>query len=208
MTPHPYHFPKYLGFGLANHSGQSARWSHGNLFSFATILVLLLRDQSSSIQENAEAVRVFDILRDFGFIGDASGKAIMSASSTTVTIPIQELGEIYRRESRNLNIYNLIPYLESWAASVTSGMRHILFLDGLDSIFLNDDQYDQSLSSLVQAAYALNQKLRDSRAAGSIVLLLGTTYSAHLPYIARLSEDERRPFARLGLARALRPRWN
>ena len=135
-------------------------------------LELLLSDQNSSIQENAEAVRVFDILREFGFIGDASGKALISASNTTVTIPIQELGEIYRRESRNLNIYSLIPYLESWAVSVTAGMRHILFLDGLDSVFLNDYQYDQSLSSLVQAAYALNQKLRDSRATGSIVLLL------------------------------------
>lgn len=136
-------------------------------------LELLLRDQGSSIQQNTEAIRVSKLLRDFGFMGDASGRALLRASNTTVTIPIPKLGEIYRRESRpDLNIYNLAPYLETWVASASSGVRHILLLDGLDSVFLNDLKYDESLSSLVQAGYALNQRFRGDRATGSIVLLL------------------------------------
>lgn len=45
-------------------------------------------------------------------------------------------------------------------------------LDGLDSIFLNDEKYDESLASLVQAAYAINQRLSNTGATGSVVLLL------------------------------------
>lgn len=136
-------------------------------------LELLLRDQGCSIQQNSEAIRVSKLLRDFGFMGDASGRALLIAANTTVTIPIPKLGEIYKRESRpDLNIYNLIPYLESWVADASSEIRHVLLLDGLDSVFLNDLRYDESLSSLVQAAYSLNQKLRGDKATGSIVLLL------------------------------------
>lgn len=136
-------------------------------------LELLLRDQSCSVQSNREVMRVSKLLRDYGFLGDASGRALTKFSSTTVEIPIPKLGTIYRRESKStLNIYNLIPYLEDWVANATSQVRHILLVDGLDSIFLNDEKYDESLSSLVQAAYALNQRLREHSATGSIVLLL------------------------------------
>jgi hypothetical protein len=136
-------------------------------------LELLLRDHGASIQSNLEVLRVARLLRNFGFMGDASGRALLKATNTTVTIPIPKLGPIYKRESRtSLNIYNLIPYLESWVAENDSRLRHVLLVDGLDSIFLNDIKYDESLASLVQAAYSINQKLRQQRATGSIVLLL------------------------------------
>lgn len=136
-------------------------------------LELLLRDKDCSIQKNTEALRVAKLLRQFGFLGDASGRALTRFANTTVEIPIPKLGTIYRRESRpTLNIYNLIPYLEEWVANANANMRHVLLVDGLDSIFLNDEKYDESLSSLVQAAYALNQRLREHKATGSVVLLL------------------------------------
>ncbi|MGV0720555.1 hypothetical protein ABQF17_17970 [Mycolicibacterium elephantis] len=136
-------------------------------------LELMLRDQGCSIQKDSEVRRVAKLLREFGFMGDASGRALVKASTTTISIPIPKLGDLYKRESKpTLNIYNLIPYLEDWVCNQESEVRHILLLDGLDSIFLNDAKYDESLSSLVQAAYSLNQKLRSSAATGSIVLLL------------------------------------
>lgn len=83
------------------------------------------------------------------------------------------MGTIYKKESKNsLNIFSLLPYLEEWAAGARSGNRHILFLDGLDSIFLNDSKYDESLASLVQAAYSVNQQLHEAGATGSVVLLM------------------------------------
>jgi hypothetical protein len=94
-------------------------------------LELLLRDQGSSIQQEAEPIRISGLLRDFGFMGDASGRALLKASSTTVTIPIPKLGEIYKRESHpNLNIYNLIPYRESWVVGARSQVRNVLLQMG------------------------------------------------------------------------------
>lgn len=136
-------------------------------------LELLMRDEGCSINRNPEVVRVARLLRDFGFMGDASGRALLKFSTTTVTIPVPKLGSIYKRESSSaLNIFNLIPYLETWVAEAESKVRHVLLIDGLDSIFLNDAKYDESLASMVQAAYTLNQKLMEYRATGSVVLLL------------------------------------
>jgi len=136
-------------------------------------LELLLSDKDCRFQKSREVKRVATLLRGYGFMGDASGRALLKASSTTITIPIPQLGQLYKRESRpELNIYNLTPYLESWVANAVADARHVLVLDGLDSIFLNDTHYDESLASLVQAAYDLNQKLRERVATGSIVLLL------------------------------------
>ena len=136
-------------------------------------LQLLLREDSSYFSSDREVRRVAKLLRDYGFTGDASGKALTNISSTTITIPIPKIGEIYKKEQRAaLNIYNLVPYLESWAVSALSSTRHVLLLDGLDSILLNDPKYDESLASLVQAAYILNQRFYENDSCGSIVLLM------------------------------------
>ncbi|OII01477.1 hypothetical protein BIU95_07265 [Curtobacterium sp. MCBA15_007] len=136
-------------------------------------LALLLEDQSCDLPNRTEVTRVTRLLRQYGLLGDTSGRAILNVSNTTIEIPIPKLGTVYRRESRTkLNIFSLLPYLEEWAANARSGNRHLLMLDGLDSIFLNDEKYDESLASLVQAAYSINQRLSNTGATGTIVLLL------------------------------------
>lgn len=136
-------------------------------------LELILSDGEAKLNDAHEVKRVAHLLRDFGFMSDASGRALTVAATTTISIPIPKLGDIYKRESKSvLNIYNLIPYLETWVCEVTSRSRHVLVVDGLDSILLNDSKYDESLSSLVQAAYQLNQKLAERAASGSVVLLM------------------------------------
>lgn len=136
-------------------------------------LELLLRDQGCSLRSNNEVMRVAKALRQYGFTGDTSGRALLKISGTTVSIPIPNLGSIYKRESKgSINIYNLLPYMEEWVTQAESSVRHILLLDGLDSIFLNDSKYDESLASLVQAAYELNQVLQLNKATGTVVLLL------------------------------------
>jgi hypothetical protein len=136
-------------------------------------LALLLSDESNDLPARVEVDRVVRLLRRYGFTGDTAGRAIINATTTTVEIPLPKLGTIYRRESKAaLNIFNLLPYMEEWAAGARSANRHVLILDGLDSIFLNDPKYDESLASLVQAAYSINQHLGSVGATGSIVLLL------------------------------------
>jgi hypothetical protein len=139
----------------------------------SSFLELLLRDQGSSAQRDPEVIRVAQILREFGFMSDASGRALTTAARSTITIPLPGLGEVYKRESgRAINIYNLVPYLERWVGENRSANRHVLVLDGLDSILLNDPQYDESLASLIQAAYQLNQGLTEAGSSGTVVLLL------------------------------------
>ena len=136
-------------------------------------LDLLLKDESAIIPNASEVARVTRLLRRYGFMGSGSGRALIDVSKTKVSIPIPRVGTIYERESqKELTIFALLPYLENWASNTRSGNRHLLLLDGLDSIFLNDRKYDESLAALVQAAYSINQKLRSNGATGSVVLLL------------------------------------
>ncbi len=72
-------------------------------------LEVLLRDQGCSLQKDKEVMRVAKLLRNFGFMGDASGRVLLQASNTTITIPIPKMGEVYKRESKpDLNIYSLM----------------------------------------------------------------------------------------------------
>ena len=65
-------------------------------------LELLLRDQGCSLQSKRDVTRVAKILRDYGFMGDASGKALLKASTTTVSLPIPQLGQITSERIRPL----------------------------------------------------------------------------------------------------------
>lgn len=136
-------------------------------------LDLLLRDTGTILPAESEVRRVTSLLRRYGFMGGASGKALLSISNTAISIPIPKLGNIYHRESLDkLTIFALLPYLEEWASNARSGHRHLLVLDGLDSIFLNDAKYDESMAALVQAAYTINQRFARTGSTGRIVLLL------------------------------------
>jgi hypothetical protein len=157
-------------------------------------LTLLRRDNACSVTNIREVDRVTKLLREFGFMGDASGRALLKVATTTVEIPIPKVGSIYKRESKSaLNIFSLIPYLEDWVMSAKSPNRHVLFIDGLDSIYLNDPKYDESLAALVQAAYRLNQSLGAADATGSVVLLLRndvfSRVSLRLPDSQKMRDD-------------------
>lgn len=136
-------------------------------------LNLVLNDQSALIPNESEVRRVIKHLQQYGLIGDTAGRAILTVSKTIVQIPVPKLGTIYRRESSpTLGIFSLLPYLQDWAENVRSGNRHLLLLDGLDSIFLNDKAYDESMAALVQAAHMINRRFSRAGSSGSIVLLL------------------------------------
>jgi hypothetical protein len=159
-------------------------------------LELLLKDQACDLPNRNEVARVTKLLKGYGLIGDVAGRAILDVSKTTIEIPIPKVGTIYRRESQSkLNIFSLLPYLEDWAANARSGNRHLLMLDGLDSIFLNDEKYDESLASLVQATYSINQRLAGNGATGSVVLLLRNDVFNRVSLILPDSQKMRDDFA-------------
>jgi hypothetical protein len=133
-------------------------------------LDLLLSDPDCRIPNKTEVVRVTRLLRKYGLMGRTSGRAILDLSTTSVEIPAPRNASY--KQDKPLNIFSLLPILENWVSNAQSPNRHQLLLDGLDSIFLNDKKYNESLAALVQASYTLNQMLNKNKATGSIILLI------------------------------------
>lgn len=161
----------------------------------ANYLELLLKDPSCSLLLSADVERVARALRQLGFTGEAAGKVVLDTATQTFKIPIPTVGEIYEREqSQELDIFHLTPHMERWVTRATSESRALLILDGLDSIFLNDLKYEESLSSLVQAAYNLNQSMRHHKAKGAIVVLMRNDVfariSSRVPDSQKMRDDQ------------------
>lgn len=136
------------------------------------LLDLVIRDQSNTLYQDPDVATVVKALRSYGFLDPTPARAVVTASSQTIKIPIPTLGDVFSSEkSSSLHLYHLIPYLEKWCSiSTTHGYR--LFLDGLDSIYLNDPQYLPTLTALVNAVYQVNQDLSIAGADARIVLLV------------------------------------
>ena len=169
------HLPlaEILNSKRANHSAPYEPEMHGDLFFLANYLDVALSDTRAEIAQLREIKRVVKSLRDFGFMATDSGHVLLRAHGATYSLPTGQMGSLFRGEGgRELGIYSLLPYLERWALTLKIPRRHILILDGLDSIFLNDAAYDESLAGLAQAAYELNLALMKASATGSIVLLI------------------------------------
>lgn len=144
------------------------------------LLDVILRDPNSKLNSNQEALDVIDKLRDFGFLDSTPRDAILKASRITWKVPVPAIGRIFDREAvTSLHLINLMPYMEEWIAQEGADrQRHYVILDGLDSIYLNDPQYIPAISSLVQSALVINQKLkRKGGGAGVIVLLRNDVFS-------------------------------
>lgn len=136
-------------------------------------LDVALGDPNTHLSQMREVKRVIRTLREAGFMGGESGRKLQLISNMSYSIDRSSAGTLFKDEiGSRVDISTLTPYLERWARSLRSSRRHILILDGLDSILLNDPQYDESIAGLSQAAYDINLDLRESQATGSVVLLL------------------------------------
>ena len=162
------------------------------LIILCALLDLVLEDQSSPLHANGEVHRVETELRKRGFMDSTPTKAVLEAIKTTYKIPIPRVGEIFSREKTStMHLYNIVPILQQWVCSNRGNNRHTLILDGLDSIYLNAPQYFESIASLVQAVYAINQQLRSSGATAHVVLLARNDLFSRVPLAdaGKIKED-------------------
>lgn len=154
-------------------SGALRTYTAWKFILLANYMDVALSDREAKIANIGAIRRVLRTLKEFGFISSEAGKTLLQVSGKSFTLEKADLGTLFRDEvDSSITIFSLIPYLERWALSVRSTMRHILILDGLDSIFLNDARYDESLAGLTQAAHDINLSLSAKGATGSIVLLI------------------------------------
>lgn len=147
------------------------------------LLDLMLKDQSSSLQHDPQAIRVTNELRKLGFMDPTPKNAVIAASKSTFKVSFASFGEYSREQgsSPSVNLYNLVPHLEKWVIENESPNSHLLVLDGLDSIYLNDERYSVVVASLLQAAYSVHQKLRMHSASAHIVLLVRNDIFSRIP---------------------------
>lgn len=154
-------------------AGATRTYSAWKFILLCNYLDVALEDPESTIKAIRSIKRVLNTLKEAGFIGSDSGRTLLKVGATSYVIDKDSAGDLFKGEAgATVNIFTLTPYLERWATGIKSPNRHILLLDGLDSIFLNDPRYDESIAGLAQAAYDLNQALLTHAATGSIALLL------------------------------------
>lgn len=158
-----------------------------------SLLDVILSDQASELNRDGDALQVIGKLREYGFLDPTPKPAIVSAGKTTIKVPIPGIGTVFERESASsLHLVHLIPYLEKWVARESGGaIRHIVVIDGLDSIYLNDPAYIPAMTDMVQAAYQINQRLREHQSAAHLVLLLRNDVFSRLslPDGGKIRED-------------------
>lgn len=162
------------------------------LLVLCALLDVLLEDQSSSANRDPDIQRTVRELRVHGFLDPTPSRAILTASKKTIKVPLPSLGEVYARESAtSLHLYHLVPFLEKWITEDASPNAHILILDGLDSIYLNDPQYLPTLTGLVQGVYLVNQALSGSGSSARVVLLIRNDVFTRLelPDAGKMRED-------------------
>lgn len=153
-------------------AGTTRTYSAWKFILLANYLDVVLSDPQVSLTNIRSVKRVIKTLAEAGFISSASGKNLLTMDNKSFFISREEAADLFKNEANaRVSIYSLLPYMESWAQTAKSPNRHLLLLDGLDSILLNDEIYDESISGLTQAAYDINLDL-GANATGSIVLLL------------------------------------
>jgi hypothetical protein len=145
------------------------------LLVLSALLDLVLKDQSNIANRDLDVLRVVEDLRSYGFMDPTPSRAVLTASQQTIKIALPILGPVYERSStRSAHLFHLVPYLRDWTSQLANKSTHTyrLFLDGLDSIYLNDPQYLPVVTALVQSVYLINQELHASGAQASVLLLV------------------------------------
>ena len=149
-------------------------------------LIRLMNENGVHFKDGRQVRAILEASTDLGIPQNTSSMRDISRLVSTET-------RIPSTNNLSVSIFQSIPTLLEIIKKAHSDSGHILVLDGLDSIFLNDDRYTESLASLVQATYLLNQDLRDFEIPGSIVLLLRddlfSRISHHLPDIQKFRSD-------------------
>ncbi len=139
----------------------------------ANYLDVVLEDKLTSFRGITAAKGAMKAIRQAGFVSTAAGQRLMQMQDVRMSIPAADLGGAFKKEShKEIGIFTLIPYMLEWATAAESVNRHILLLDGLDSVFLNDSRYDDSLAGLTEASTDINNHLSAAGSTGSIVPLL------------------------------------
>jgi hypothetical protein len=145
----------------------------------------LEEDQGGLERAPAEYRSVVTRLKEMGLLpGGDLGVLVTTSSKQSFKIAVHRFLE-YTTErastSQDLQLYQLVTELKRAVLAFTTTSRHVLFIDGLDSIVTQRDLQFQSLAALLQEAAELNQLFRRNRRPFKVTVLCRTDIFDRLP---------------------------
>ena len=162
----------------------------------ATLIHSLQQDQAGLAQSSSQYRGVVDALDKLGLMPTADLALLVTTSSKQsfkASIP-KFLEYTAERVStgQDLQLYQLVTALRAAALAFPTESRHVVFVDGLDSIVTQRELQFQSLAALMHEASDLNYFFRRNARPFKIVVLCRTDIFERLPgsNINKIRQDD------------------
>jgi hypothetical protein len=151
----------------------------------AALVQSLETDEGGRAKAPAEYRGIVQQLRELGLMPDGDlAQLVTSSSKQSFKLSVPKFLE-YTRErvssGQDLQLYQLVSALKRAVLAFPTNSRHVLFIDGLDSIVPQKELQFQSLAALVQEAWELNQLFRRDSRPFKFVVLCRTDIFDRLP---------------------------
>jgi hypothetical protein len=162
----------------------------------ATLIHSLQRDEAGLARSSAQYRGVVNALDKLGLLPSADLALLATTSSKQsfkASIP-KFLEYTTERVStgQDLQLYQLVTALRTAALAFPTDSRHVIFVDGLDSIVTQRELQFQSLAALMQEASELNYLFRRDERPFKVVVLCRTDIFERLPgsNINKIRQDD------------------
>jgi hypothetical protein len=142
-------------------------------------------DEGARPRAPSEYRGVVQQLRELGLMPDGDlAQLVTTSSKQSFKASVPKFLEYTREQvasGQDLQLYQLVNALKRAVLAFPTRCRHVLFIDGLDSIVPQKDLQFQSLAALVQEAWELNQLFRRESRPFKFVVLCRTDIFDRLP---------------------------
>jgi len=142
-------------------------------------------DEGGRSQAPSDYRGVVQQLRELALMPDGDlARLVTTSSKQSFKASVPKFLEYTREQvssGQDLQLYQLVNALKRAVLAFPTQSRHVIFIDGLDSIVPQKDLQFQSLAALVQEAWELNQLFRRESRPFKFVVLCRTDIFDRLP---------------------------
>jgi hypothetical protein len=180
-------FP-FQDFANIKIGGSADQARHPGAWSWLLLLTLfasLSRDEGARSNSDPAYRETIRVLEQQGFLSvDRLRETVIRSSRSTITLKLPVGLEAKVEEARarsGLHLYSAVESLRSVAMSFTSESEHLIIIDGLDEILMDEQVQWKALAALVLEVNRLNSSLVEHGVPAMFVLLCRTDVYGRLP---------------------------
>jgi len=180
------HFRQFLGMvpGIGDRTSYPSAWEWLILISLFSSFAQDEGAYSNSSEDYRRTIRALDVA---GYLPkDRLDLDQLITRSTTekfaIKLPGLELGAEETRRPEGPNFFSALGTLKQVASQFMSDSRHLLVIDGLDTMFILEEVDWQILTALMVQVSSLNRMLRDRGTPASVIVLCRTDIYGRLPF--------------------------